>query len=105
MNQLAPLTAAAIVLAWTGGGALRRPDRGRREPAAAVPGAGAPPDRLLGGGNGEPIPERDVGGRALRALALAALLVAVVVNVVTDIRLLDDFGSLTVLGASDVDGW
>jgi hypothetical protein len=74
MNQLAPLTAAAMVLAWTGAGAVK---------------TGV----------------WEKGGRALRAFAIAALLVALLVNLITDVRLFSDFGSLTVLGASDVDGW
>ena len=64
-----------------------------------------------------PRPGPRAGGRETRAgraapgplfLALnglAALLVALLVNLITDIRLFSDFGSLTVLGASDVDGW
>lgn len=43
--------------------------------------------------------------RALRNLAAAALAVALLVNVATDVRLVRDFRSLTIRGASDVDGW
>jgi hypothetical protein len=43
--------------------------------------------------------------RGLRAAALAALLVALAWNAATDAALLRDFRSLTITGASDVDGW
>ena len=41
----------------------------------------------------------------IRRLALAALLLSFGVNLYTDVRLARDFGSLRILGASDVDGW
>ncbi len=53
-------------------------------------------------------PRRDTDDRrALSAQALAgtALVVALAVNLVTDARLIDDFESLRISGASDVDGW
>jgi hypothetical protein len=42
---------------------------------------------------------------AARAVGLAALVVALALNLRTDAALLRDFRSLTVHGASDVDGW
>lgn len=43
--------------------------------------------------------------RAFRAAALAALVLALAWNLATDAALLRDFRSLTISGASDVDGW
>ncbi|HEX6850093.1 MAG TPA: hypothetical protein VF139_01710 [Candidatus Polarisedimenticolaceae bacterium] len=42
---------------------------------------------------------------AVRRAAVGALVLAFLWNVATDVRLFRDFGSLVILGASDVDGW
>ena len=44
-------------------------------------------------------------GRGAKRAAAALLVIAFAVNVATDVRLVADFRSLTVLGASDIDGW
>ena len=44
-------------------------------------------------------------GGALRRIGAAALALALSWNVATDVRLVRDFRSLTIRGASDVDGW
>ena len=75
MNQLAPAVAAAVVLVWP-----------RRDEMTA-PNAGGS------------------GRRVGRAVAGTALVVALASNVDTDRRLIRDFESLEVRGASDVDGW
>jgi len=77
MNALAPAVAAAVVLAWPG-----RDGQGR-----------------------ESAPRRSRRIVAARAVAGAALVAALGSNVVTDARLIGDFGSLEISGASDVDGW
>jgi hypothetical protein len=41
----------------------------------------------------------------VRWLAVGALLAGAVINLGADLRLFGDFSSLTVSGASDVDGW
>jgi len=46
-----------------------------------------------------------IRARGVRRFALAALLLALGVNLYTDVRLARDFSSLRILGASDVDGW
>jgi len=48
---------------------------------------------------------RSVRARGLSWLAAAALAVALVINVAADVRLVEDFSSLKISGASDVDGW
>lgn len=75
MNQLAPAVAAAVVLVWP-----------RRDETAA-PNAGGS------------------GRRIGRAVAGTALVVALTSNLATDRRLIRDFESLEIRGASDVDGW
>jgi len=77
MNALAPAVAAAVVMAWPG-----RNEHGH-----------------------EPLPGRDRRIMVARALAGTALVVALGSNVITDARLIGDFGSLEISGASDVDGW
>jgi hypothetical protein len=76
MNGLAPAVAAAVVLVWCGR-------------------------------NGDPAPAPWAGRRigVPRALAGAALVAALGANLVADARLIADFRSLTISGASDVDGW
>lgn len=48
---------------------------------------------------------RSAGARPIRSAALAALLLALAWNLATDAAMLRDFRSLTISGASDVDGW
>ena len=76
MNQVAPAVAAAVVLVWP-----------RRE--ADEDGEGASSRWSVAG----------------RAVAGGALVVALGLNLVADARLVEDFRSLTISGASDVDGW
>jgi hypothetical protein len=76
MNQMAPAVIAAVVLVWP------------REKIEA--GTEAPSSRW---------------GTAGRAVAGVALMVALALNLVTDARLIEDFTSLEISGASDVDGW
>jgi hypothetical protein len=71
MNQLAPLVAAALVVAWPVGGLLAQ--RGKRKIFSWV--------------------------------ATAALMAALLINIAADVRLVADFSSLRISGASDVDGW
>jgi len=92
MNEAAAMTAAAVCLAWP---ALAR----RRSPSDAT-----------GTASVEASPASDratlrAGVRPLRVAALLALVVALAVCLRIDARLVRDFSSLRVLGASDVDGW
>lgn len=77
MNGLAPAVAAAVVLVWSGRNGEPAPGPGAGRPRIAVP----------------------------RVLAGAALVAALGANLVADARLIADFRSLTISGASDVDGW
>jgi len=76
MNQVAPAVAAAVVLVWP-----------RRETDEDGEGASS---------------RWSVAGRAV---AGGALVVALGLNLLADARLVEDFRSLTISGASDVDGW
>ena len=53
-------------------------------------------------------PRLQLGGwlyKGLLYLLWAALVVALALNLVTDARLVEDFTSLKISGASDIDGW
>lgn len=83
MNQLAPMVAAAIALSWPllahalpDPGHTARPSGGRRR-----------------------------GGSALRLAAGLLLLVVLAMNLQADYRLAMDFSSITISGASAIDGW
>ena len=83
MNQLAPMVAAAIALSWP-----------LLAHALSDPGhAGA---QAAG---------RRMGSRALRLTAGLLLLVVLAINLQADYRLAMDFSSLTISGASAIDGW
>ena len=112
MNQVAPMAAAAVCLAWPAGARARpsRPSGGRvlEEPEASRPVESLPREgawcstgvtsRARDGATARP-------ARSLRAAALVALALAWLACLVIDVRLVRDFHSLRVLGASDVDGW
>ncbi len=49
--------------------------------------------------------ERTITSRAARAVVALLLAAGTLLNIATDARLIRDFGSLTISGASDVDGW
>jgi len=88
MNEAAPMVAASICLAWPAVSrrGARRDDAGRAAPARR----GA------------------LAARRAHVAAIAAFVALVVsfgVCLMTDARLVRDFHSLRVLGASDIDGW
>lgn len=86
MNEVAPMAAASVCLAW--------PALARRRSSAGAAAADAATDRTILG-----------AARPLRLAALLALAVALIACLTIDARLVRDFRSLRVLGASDVDGW
>lgn len=51
------------------------------------------------------LPAQGVRSRGLTWVAAAALAIALMINVAADVRLVADFSSLNISGASDVDGW
>ena len=51
------------------------------------------------------LPAQGVRSRGLTWVAAAALAAALMINVAADVRLVADFSSLNISGASDVDGW
>jgi hypothetical protein len=89
MNQLAPMVAAAVVFVWPVFDSWRLRRR-----------IGFQADRDMA-------PLRSTGTLllTLRVLAAAAVTIALLFNVWLDVRLTQDFGSLTISGASDIDGW
>ena len=113
MNQLAPLETAAVVLAWPSTGL---PARGA-QPRGLAWVAGVPQEAQmawtelvaavtsLASATWAALAVWGLFCAGSAWVAAAALAIALVINMAADLRLVADFSSLNISGASDVDGW